>query len=393
MEHSPESRENPPLIKNINGRPFSNLNAHYPLPSVVDRNETMRLNRQGLGFKIAMDGLYFCPDVVERLLYPKDGEVQKVLDVGCGTGMWAVDMAQRFPHVSVLGIDLSPRTPNPASDPPNVQFQVYDINNGMEQFYGQFDVIQMRCVAGGIKDIHDTLTPLLLSLKPGGFITIIDGDRLLNEDRSRYLEMKAIDGDENVTPSATDAGSWFQRLSFEMFEASKINGINFTRFYELLDSKIWDEELCDPETMRSGSINLPVGAWASDSNPTKTLKLQAAGKLMQSSLLDVHIAWQSYLLRHGMDKDIMQEFSLNVNHELQSVTYKSWFRFGFFYARRRAEKGLPAPKLPDISEFPPLPSALIGHPMLGDLPPGLDGLESPYPALDIYDTKKSRLRH
>jgi hypothetical protein len=31
---------------------------------------------------IAMDGLYFCPDVVERLLYPRDGEKNRVLDVG-----------------------------------------------------------------------------------------------------------------------------------------------------------------------------------------------------------------------------------------------------------------------------------------------------------------------
>jgi hypothetical protein len=39
-------------------------------------------NKQGLAIKIAMDGLYFCPDVVERLLYPKEGETKKILDVG-----------------------------------------------------------------------------------------------------------------------------------------------------------------------------------------------------------------------------------------------------------------------------------------------------------------------
>jgi hypothetical protein len=29
-----------------------------------------------------MDGLYFFPDIVERLLYPKEGETKRVLDVG-----------------------------------------------------------------------------------------------------------------------------------------------------------------------------------------------------------------------------------------------------------------------------------------------------------------------
>jgi SAM-dependent methyltransferase len=126
-------------------------------------------------------------------------------------------MARRFPHVCVLGIDLSPRTPNPDTDPRNVEFQVYDINNGMKQFYGQFDMIQMRCVGSGIKDIYKSFNELLLSLKPGGFITIIDGDRTINEDRSRYLEMKAIEGDEGVTASISKDGSWFQRICFGVF--------------------------------------------------------------------------------------------------------------------------------------------------------------------------------
>jgi hypothetical protein len=54
-------------------------------------------------------------------------------------------MARRFPHAAVLGIDISPRAPNPDSDPPNVRFEFHDVNGGMERFYGQFDVIQMRC--------------------------------------------------------------------------------------------------------------------------------------------------------------------------------------------------------------------------------------------------------
>jgi SAM-dependent methyltransferase len=118
-------------------------------------------------------------------------------------------MARRFPHVYVLGIDLSPRTPNPDTDPPNVEFRVYDINDGMKQFFGQFDMIQMRCVGSGIKDIYKSLEELLLSLKPGGFITIIDGDRTLNEDRSKYLEIKTMEGDEGTTASVSEDGSWF----------------------------------------------------------------------------------------------------------------------------------------------------------------------------------------
>jgi SAM-dependent methyltransferase len=128
-------------------------------------------------------------------------------------------MARRFPHVSVLGIDLSPHTPNPDTDPPNVQFQVYDINHGMEQFYDQFDVIQMRCVASGIRRINQTIKELLRSLKPGGFITIIDGDRTVSEDRSKYIEIMEVEGDEGGNASISKNGSWLERMAFGGFYA------------------------------------------------------------------------------------------------------------------------------------------------------------------------------
>jgi methylase of polypeptide subunit release factors len=40
-----------------------------------------------------------------------DKSVQRILDVGTGTGIWAVEMAQLYPSAVVTGTDISPIQP------------------------------------------------------------------------------------------------------------------------------------------------------------------------------------------------------------------------------------------------------------------------------------------
>lgn len=37
---------------------------------------------------------------------------QKILDLGTGTGLWAMDAAEMYPSAEVIGTDLSPTQPN-----------------------------------------------------------------------------------------------------------------------------------------------------------------------------------------------------------------------------------------------------------------------------------------
>lgn len=51
----------------------------------------------------------------------------RVLDMGTGTGIWAIDVADEFPNAEVVANDLSPIQPQ--NVPVNVRFEVDDIES------------------------------------------------------------------------------------------------------------------------------------------------------------------------------------------------------------------------------------------------------------------------
>ena len=86
-----------------NGRRYHAYKAgHYPLPN--DENELDRLDLQHHICTILLNG--------ELCLAPlKPETTHRVLDLGCGTGLWAIEMADRLPKATVTGVDLSPVQP------------------------------------------------------------------------------------------------------------------------------------------------------------------------------------------------------------------------------------------------------------------------------------------
>lgn len=57
----------------------------------------------------------------DKLFYAPLDEPTCVLDVGTGTGLWALDMADAYPPTTVYGTDLSPV--QPSFVPPNLRLR------------------------------------------------------------------------------------------------------------------------------------------------------------------------------------------------------------------------------------------------------------------------------
>ncbi|TDZ23361.1 Secondary metabolism regulator LAE1 [Colletotrichum orbiculare MAFF 240422] len=105
--------------------------------------------------------------------------VGRVLDVGTGTGIWAIEFGEEHPEADILGVDLS--ATQPGSVPSNVRFEVDDIED--EWIFSQpFQYIHCRYISGGISDWSRFIRRCYENLEPGGYLEIQETDINVRSD-------------------------------------------------------------------------------------------------------------------------------------------------------------------------------------------------------------------
>jgi SAM-dependent methyltransferase len=99
---------------------------------------------------------------------------QKILDIGTGTGEWAMAMGEEYPEAEVIGTDIAKIQPD--AHPLNVFFEIDDAEEEWTRAENDFDMVHFRYMCGAFADWQKIYREAFRCLTPGGWIEVIDFD-------------------------------------------------------------------------------------------------------------------------------------------------------------------------------------------------------------------------
>ena len=199
--------------------------APYFLPN--DEREINRLDFQHFMVRYAIQRNYVAP-----IQDPKG-----ILDVGCGTGRWAHDMAVTFPRTKVFGLDIDASVARESNTlPANYRFVQGNVLKELPFPDMTFDFVHQRFLhmALPVNSWNYVVQELVRVTRPGGWVELTESDLLMHRP-----------------------GPAIQRLSEWGFEIASTRGID-PRVSSKIGKFLNVAGLINIQAYR---IDLPIGNW------------------------------------------------------------------------------------------------------------------------------------
>ncbi|CCE35189.1 uncharacterized protein CPUR_02120 [Claviceps purpurea 20.1] len=234
-------------------------------------------------------------------------KINRVLDVGTGSGIWAIEFADRFPNASVIGTDLSPSQPQWV--PPNVRFEIDDATLDWTWNDNHFDFIHARYLFGGIQDWAGFFKEAYRCCAPGGWVQSAECD----------IEFRSDDGSTELEPVLASYAELFR-------EAGKVLNISF--FVQELQQRAFDEAgFVEKRTVR---YKIPIGPWAKDR------KLAEVGRFARAAMENdvegyTQMAWHNVLQRSATEHEA---WLANLRKAMRNPKVHSYMTTHVVYGRK-----------------------------------------------------------
>ncbi|UNI13582.1 hypothetical protein JDV02_000311 [Purpureocillium takamizusanense] len=266
----------------------------YLLPN--DGAEQDRLDLQHAAVSLLLDGKLAWAPVVE----PKN-----VLDVGTGTGIWAIEYAKRHPDCAVIGSDLSMIQPTDAAA--NCSFVKEDAENDEWAYQCDFfDYVHLRLLFTCFGDIRPVLRNVYKHLKPGGWV----------EFQDHTPEVFSSDG--------SSSGTAMERFGETLAKGLAAYGRDATRMKHLKDVLAAEGYIDIVEKV----LPYPVGDWP------KHPKYRDVGKWMAENVVRGLEGSVKMLLAGGLSTADVHDLVAQVKLEIQSGHVHAYMPFYVVYARK-----------------------------------------------------------
>lgn len=310
------SNVDPHALRELHGRKFNVVNNMYTLPADAPEHARLGLQHEAL-FLALRESLYQARGDVREALATRAGNPKPaIIDIGTGSGIWAIEMAKEFPESDVLGVDLAPvGVANASNVPGNCRFEVRDANKGFPEYHGAFDVVHVRCTGSGIKDREGFFQEVKAMLRPGGVFLFVDGDLHLYSETHEQLPWR-----EQGEPGF----SWLLRVFQYTFQTFQARGFTTGRTPD--DAATHMELVGGFDGIGRETVYVPIGAWL-QGDPQDAFRIQKMGKAMGKDALQVLQGHRPAIVEGGVPQETVDDAIRQAEVEVQSNPahiYSAW---------------------------------------------------------------------
>ncbi|KAJ9151267.1 Methyltransferase domain-containing protein [Pleurostoma richardsiae] len=286
--------------RTIQGRTYHSErgNAKYWGSNDEAQNESMDINHHSL--LLALDNKLY--------LAPLSKDIQKVIDIGTGTGIWAIDFADEFPNTEVIGTDISPIQPSWV--PPNLKFEIEDCTQQWTFPSDSFDFVHIRWLNGSIDDWAKLFREAYRCCKPGGYLESFEGAPYLESDDGTVKDTEAL-------------GQWGKLF----VEAGRRFGRSFTTVPDGIQRKAIEE--AGFVEVDEKNIKTPIGGWPKDS------LLKSIGRYAQIALTEDVEGYVLLMAKEvGWTEQETLLYAAQVRREIRSGKHHAYYRQKIVWGRK-----------------------------------------------------------